>query len=149
MSIGKEEREAVLTLEPGNRADALVAEKAFSWPIIWIDYWGIGGKTPYLIDNTAIKTSEHCTSASMVGANWQRYKDDNGEMKEFYGRSVPYYSKSIDMFVYIEEKIKRDGATEQYLQNLMFVVGVDVIFGLVHASALDRCKAFLLMEESK
>ena len=121
--ISKEERQTILTLESGNKTDALVAEKAFDWPIVWIDYWGLGEKTPYLVDNTAIKTSEHCTSASMAGCNWQKHKDDDGEIKEFYGRSVPFYSRSLDMFSNIERKIKTDGTTGQYLQNLISVTG--------------------------
>ncbi|MFA6309773.1 MAG: hypothetical protein WC677_08615 [Clostridia bacterium] len=144
--IGSEEKQAVLKLESGNKTDAQVAEKAYSWPIIWIDYWGLGEKSPYLVDNIAKRTGEHSTAASMIGANWQKYKDDNGEVKEFYGRSVPLYSKSLDVFTNIEEKIKRDEAKEQYLQGLILAIGTDAIFDLVHASALDRCKAFLLME---
>lgn len=152
--FGSEEKQVVSILEPGNKTDALVAEKAFKWPIIWIDYWGLGGKQPYVVDNTAKKIGEHSTSASMVGANWQKYKDDDGEIKEFYGRNVPCYSRSLDMFMNIEERIKRDGMAEQYLSNLVSVIGlengtIDKIFDLVHASALDRCKAFLLMEELK
>jgi len=144
--IGSEEKAAVGQMVSGFEVDVLVVQKAYEWPIIWIDYWGLGEKTPYLVDRTAKRTSEHSTSASLIGANWQKYKDDNGESKEFYGRSVPGYSRSLDEFTNIEEKIKRDGNVEQYIHGLVAIIGSNNIFNLIHATALQKCKAFILME---
>jgi len=138
----------ILKLEIGHKIDALVGEKAFDRPITWIDYWGLGEKTPYFVDIKAIKTSEHSTSAGMIGANWQKYRDENGEIKEFYGRNVPQYSKSLDNMVNIEREIKKSGKIDDYITNLKLVTdskdGPEDIFKLITASALDRCKAFLL-----
>lgn len=140
----------ILKMQAGYAMDAMVAEKAYNCPIIWIDYWSIGEKIPYVIDVKAVKTDEHCTSANMIGASWQKYKDDEGNLKEFYGRSVPNYSTSLDSFIYIEKKIKEFGKIKEYIDNLNFIVNESQVdekiklFNMLNASALDKCKSFLL-----
>lgn len=144
-------RETILSTKADRKLDVMIVEKVYDRPVIWIDYWGLGEKTPYCYDKSAKKNeSGTATSTNLAGADWIKFKDDNGEEKEIYGRGISRYSQNLDALEVVERRIKEINRIKTYLDNLNAIVNNenikhdDAIFNLITASANDRCKAILL-----
>lgn len=151
--------EQIYTMPAGDELDALIAEALYGYPArIYSDALG---PSVYVVDMTAERTEHGSTRGSfMLGGNWEKGYDAEGNLVEFYGCLCPSYSARIEraweLVQVMAEKgcscdIEFKGADREYAftAEVSFRKGIETI---AHAVAdtvpLAICRAFLSIAKS-
>lgn len=69
------------------------------------------GPSYYIVDPAAVRTSDHSTTAGLIGGNWRPFVDEHGKRFERYVRPVPLYESLFDAtLTAIQREAKERGA---------------------------------------
>lgn len=107
--------------QPSREFDAEVARVVFG--LTTATYRDVFGDTLYIVDETAVRTSEHSTDASLIGASWERGYDASGQLVEFYGYICPAFSTDIAAAWLVVEKMHALGWYFVLLERWLAIFG--------------------------